>query len=183
MPGTCFLLSMASLELSFSNQNQSAQPQPGNSQPVSLTSTLDRSPSTLGFVGPKQLTDERIDIDLKTQTLTYYDGAELMGSFLISSGIRQLATPPGTYAILQKIPSHDFKGTNLDGTTYDFPDTKYDLLFYSGGGGDNLYIHGAPWNHHMGTPESHGCINATYADMEVLYPWAVVGATVTITSS
>lgn len=169
------------INFSFSgNPAQMQQVSTSSTSPVNVTSTLDRSPDIAAFVGPKQLTDERIDVDLKTQTLTYYDGAELMGSFKISSGIPQLATPPGTYAIMEKIPVHDFKGTNLDGTTYDFPGTKYNLLFYSGGGGDNLYVHGAPWNHHLGTQQSHGCINASYADMETLYPWAVVGAIVTI---
>ena len=148
---------------------------------VPVAAAVDRSPASGAFIGPVAKTSKRIDISLKDQSLTYYDGAMLIATFKISSGLWYTPTKPGTYSVIEKFPVHEFKGFNLDGTPYDLPNTKYNLLFHRESGGGNLYIHGAYWHHNFGHPMSHGCINASYADMELLYPWADIGTIVTIT--
>jgi len=117
---------------------------------------------------------KEIDVDLATQTLTYFLGQYQVGQFLISSGVKGLPTPPGQYAILKKIPSVDYKGSN-----YNYPNTKWNMMFKQQAAG-NLYIHGAYWHHNFGRPMSHGCINVSYANMEPLYNWADVGTKVNI---
>jgi hypothetical protein len=120
--------------------------------------------------------EKEIDIDLATQTLTYYLGSYQVGQFLISSGVKALKTPDGQFAILKKIPVVDYKGLN-----YDYPNTKWNMMFKQQAVG-NLFIHGAYWHHNFGHPMSHGCINVSYDNMEPLYNWADVGAKVIISN-
>ena len=117
---------------------------------------------------------KEIDVDLTTQTLTYFLGPYQVGQFLISSGVAKLPTPPGEYQILKKLPSVHYKGLG-----YDYPNTKWNLMFKQQKAG-NLYIHGAYWHHNFGHPMSHGCINVSYNNMEPLYNWADVGIKVII---
>jgi len=118
--------------------------------------------------------EKTINVDLKTQTLTYFFGPYKVGEFLISSGVKSLPTPTGIYEILKKLPFVHYKGLG-----YDYPNTKWNLLFKQQKAG-NLYIHGAYWHHNFGHPMSHGCINVSYSNMETLYNWADVGTKVTI---
>jgi lipoprotein-anchoring transpeptidase ErfK/SrfK len=120
--------------------------------------------------------EKEIDIDLATQTLTYYLGPYQVGRFLISSGVKALKTPDGQYAILKKVPVVDYKGLN-----YDYPNTKWNMMFKQQAAG-NLYIHGAYWHHNFGHPMSHGCINVSYENMEPLYNWADIGTKVIISN-
>lgn len=118
--------------------------------------------------------EKSIDVDLKTQTLTYYLGPYQVGKFLISSGVPGMPTPTGNYTILKKIPVVDYKGEN-----YDYPNTKWNMMFKQQKPG-SLYIHGAYWHHNFGHPMSHGCINVAYDNMEPLYNWTDVGTKVVI---
>ncbi len=107
-----------------------------------------------------------IKIDLKNQELSYFLGDKKITNFKISSGVKSLATPRGTYKILNKIPVKLYKGVG-----YNYPNTKWNLRFSTSG----LYIHGAYWHNKFGTPMSHGCINVSYENMESLYNMASTG--------
>ncbi len=117
---------------------------------------------------------KEIDIDLKTQTLTYSLGPYQLAKILVSTGVKSLPTPPGDYTILKKVPVVRYKGTN-----YNYPNTRWNMMFKQQSAG-NLYIHGAYWHHNFGHVMSHGCVNVSYADMEPLYDWADVGTKVHI---
>lgn len=110
--------------------------------------------------------EKLIKINLKNQELSYYLGLKKITSFKISSGIKRLATPRGTYKILNKTPIKLYKGVG-----YNYPNTKWNLRFSNSG----LYIHGAYWHNKFGTPMSHGCINVSYENMESLYNMASTG--------
>lgn len=69
----------------------------------------------------------------------------------------------------------DYIGGNADGTTYNYPNTKWNLSFLP-----HYYIHGAYWHNNFGHPMSHGCVNVSYNDMEQLYNFVDVGTPVTI---
>lgn len=118
--------------------------------------------------------EKSINVNLKTQTLTYFYGPYEVGQFLISSGVARLPTPPGGYQILKKVPVVNYRGVG-----YYYPKTKWNLMFKQQRAG-NLYIHGAYWHHNFGHPMSHGCVNVSYKDMESLYNWADVGTRVII---
>jgi lipoprotein-anchoring transpeptidase ErfK/SrfK len=119
---------------------------------------------------------KKIDVNLSTQTLSYYYGDYLVGTIKISSGIAQLPTPTGTFHVLAKIPVKNYAGRNPNGTHYYLPNTKWNLRFSVRG----YYIHGAYWHNNFGHPMSHGCINVSYQDMPQLYEFASAGTLITI---
>ncbi|MEK7616068.1 MAG: L,D-transpeptidase [Patescibacteria group bacterium] len=119
---------------------------------------------------------KRIDIDLSEQRLRYYFGDIEVSSILISSGLPMTPTPVGEFTVLKKLPLVRYRGLNRDGTVaYDYPRTKWNLMFYP-----RYYIHGSYWHNAFGTPRSHGCINVSYDDMEQIYNFATIGTRVTI---
>jgi lipoprotein-anchoring transpeptidase ErfK/SrfK len=114
--------------------------------------------------------DNWIDIDLTHQMLYAYEGGELVGSFLVSTGTSAHPTVTGQYNIYVK-----YRYTDMTGPGYYLPDVPYTMYFYSGYG-----IHGTYWHNNFGTPMSHGCVNMRTSDAEWLFSWASVGTLVNI---
>jgi lipoprotein-anchoring transpeptidase ErfK/SrfK len=111
-----------------------------------------------------------IDVDLSEQMLRAYDGADLVASFLVSTGIDLYPTETGQYHIYVKYLSSPMRGDD-----YYLPDVPYSL-YYSG----DFSIHGTYWHHNFGTPMSHGCINMDINDAKWLYHWSSIGTLVNI---
>ena len=120
-----------------------------------------------------QLT-KKIAVTIKDQTLRYYLGPYQVGSFKISSGIKNHPTPSGSFLIDKKLDTHVYKGKG-----YFYPNTKWNMRFLYHQEG-SYYIHGAYWHNRFGHPASHGCINVSYKNMETLYNWTPVGTLVEI---
>lgn len=114
--------------------------------------------------------EKRILISLKDQSLSYFLGPYLIKTIKISSGVKRLPTPVGSFSIQVKKPYVNYKGVG-----YYYPNTRWNLQFKKG-----YYIHGAYWHNKFGQPMSHGCVNVSYSDMEALYNWADVGTEVEI---
>ncbi|MCR4280133.1 MAG: L,D-transpeptidase [Candidatus Komeilibacteria bacterium] len=121
---------------------------------------------------PVQL-EKRIEVNLKEQRLTYFFDDKKLDSFLISGGIASLPTPKGEFKVMKKFPLKHYRGPG-----YDYPNTKWNLLFTIKQYG--YYIHGAYWHNNFGRPMSHGCVNVAYKDMEHLYWWAQTNTEVLI---
>ncbi len=121
--------------------------------------------------------EKDIYISLTNQNLFYVENMRIVGQFKISSGLRHTPTPPGEYTVLKKKPVVDYVGPG-----YNLPNTKWNLMFKPGRPGNplNYYIHGAYWHNNFGQPMSHGCINVSYENMEVLYNWADEGTRIHI---
>jgi len=115
-----------------------------------------------------------IGVHLADQTLTYSLGPYAIKTIKISSGLPRTPTPKGDFSIIIKKPVVHYRGID-----YNFPNTKWNLMFKYGSWG-NFYIHGAYWHNNFGRPQSHGCVNVSYADMEGLYNWAEEGTRVII---
>lgn len=118
---------------------------------------------------------KKIMVYLDEQKLRYFEGYELVGEVVVATGLRGMDTPRGEFSVLRKLPVHTYAGFD-----YYYPNIKWNLEFKHSGPGSNLFIHGAPWNHHLGRPGSHGCVNVSYKDMEPLYNWAESGTEVII---
>ncbi len=118
--------------------------------------------------------EKHIDVNLKTQSLTYSLGPYLLKTIKVSTGDRLHPTPAGEYSIILKKPLVTYKGAN-----YFFPNTRWNMMFKRGSLG-NLYIHGAYWHNKFGQRMSHGCVNVSYQDMESLYNWTDDGTKVVI---
>lgn len=123
------------------------------------------------------LMKKEIDVSLADQRLVYKLGDVVLDTYLISSGLPRTPTPRGSFTVLKKRPTVWYKGA-----TYNYPDTKWNLMFKHGSSGLNYYLHGAFWHHDFGKVKSGGCVNLPYeyAYAGRLYDWADVGTPVEI---
>jgi len=109
-----------------------------------------------------------IDVNLRTQRLTAYQGNTPVFTTLISAGLPGTPTVVGRFAIYTKLVS-----TRMTGPGYDLPNVPYTMYFYKGYG-----IHGTYWHNNFGHPMSHGCINMRTSDAAWLFNWASIGTPV-----
>ena len=116
--------------------------------------------------------DERwIDVELRSQILTLYQGAQAVYATLVSTGRAMrgpLATPVGEFRIWVKLVSHDMD--NLDDPEaeerYGLESVPWVMFFHRGYG-----LHGTFWHDSFGERRSHGCINLTLADAKRVFDW------------
>ncbi len=109
-----------------------------------------------------------IDVNLRTQRLTAYQGNTPVFSALISGGLPRTPTVVGRFAIYSKLTS-----TRMRGPGYDLPGVPYTMYFYRG-----YAIHGTYWHNNFGQPMSHGCVNMRTQDAAWLFNWASIGTPV-----
>ena len=121
---------------------------------------------------PQELADEGrwIDVDLSAQRVTAYDGAEMVRSFVVSTGTAIHPTLTGQFRVYIKLVS-----TPMAGPGYYLPGVPFTMYYYKG-----YALHGTYWHSNFGTPMSHGCINLTIPDSEWLFNFAEVGTLVNV---
>lgn len=113
-------------------------------------------------------TGKWIDVNIRTQTITAYQGNTPLKSVLVSTGVSWAPTPIGHYAIQTKITSQAMSGPG-----YYLPGVPW-VMYFTGA----YAIHGTYWHHNFGTPMSHGCVNLTIDDAKWFYDWAEIGTPV-----
>jgi lipoprotein-anchoring transpeptidase ErfK/SrfK len=120
--------------------------------------------------------EKRIEVDLRSQTLSYYQGEYKIGSFLVSSGVRN-TTPRGTFKIYNKSPNA--------WSSYGLW-MPYWMSFTPTG---KMGLHELPYwpngrregESSLGHPASHGCVRmGRNGEAKTLYEWAPVGTPVII---
>lgn len=96
-----------------------------------------------------------IEVNLATQTLTACRGRHSVRTMPISSGAPpHWTTPNGTFWIYKKLREDRMRGEDPHrGEHWDVAHVPF-VQYFNG----PIAIHGAPWNHHLGRPRSHGCI-------------------------
>lgn len=116
-----------------------------------------------------------IEINLSEQKLYAYEGTNLVGAYIVSTGQWSTPTPVGVRYIESK-----------SDRAYS---AKYDLYMpYWNSIGGGYGIHELPeWANgykegedHLGTPVSHGCIRLGVGSAEFIYNWAPTGTPVDI---
>lgn len=118
--------------------------------------------------------EKHILVVLSEQRLYTYEGDQLIGSFLISSGVAAHPTVTGVFKVWIKLPTTTMSGgTGSD--AYYLPGVKHTMYFYGDYG-----IHGTYWHNNFGTPMSHGCLNMSNEDAEIVYNWADIGTIVQV---
>ncbi len=110
-------------------------------------------PSELTPLSP-EVTNKRIEISLKTQTITAYENDALVQSSKIASGFGVNRTPSGKHRILFKNPTARMIGGEGQ-DAYDLPGVAFPTFFTWKG----VAIHGTYWHNDYGRPRSHGCVN------------------------
>ncbi len=125
------------------------------------------------FAGAK-----RIEVDLSTQTLTCYEGDEVVFTTRTASGVGgHLATPTGEHCVLLKQASRHMSNVPYAGMAeedqpdpadiFDLPGVPWNIFFDLQG----TAIHGAYWHNDFGIPRSHGCLNVACEAARFIYRW------------
>lgn len=120
--------------------------------------------------------DKWIEVDLTNQTVTAYERANAVNSFVIASGLPGYETPTGEYEIWLRVRSQTMQGgSKADGSYYNIPNVEWVSYFYQ-----DYALHGAWWREKFGAPASHGCVNMTNEDAKWVYNWAPLGTKVIV---
>jgi len=111
-----------------------------------------------------------IDINLSTQTLTAFEGDQVMRNFTVSTGRGASPTVVGEFRVWVKVRIQDMSGPG-----YYLRDVPYVMYFF-----EDYGIHGTYWHDNFGTPMSAGCVNMTIDDSNWMYQFASVGTLVKV---
>jgi hypothetical protein len=113
-----------------------------------------------------------IDVELATQTLVAYEGAQPVFATLVSTGKGRegtaTATPRGTFRMWAKLFTSNMDNLEDEGAHryYRMEDVPWVQYFSKGVG-----LHGAFWHRSFGHVRSHGCVNLAPIDAEWLFWW------------
>lgn len=122
---------------------------------------------------PEGVTGDRwMEINLFEQTLSVYDGRQLVFATMIASGLDPFWTRPGLFQIQQKLETTPMRGSfEVDRSdAYYLEDVPWTMYFDQA-----RALHGAYWRTNMGFPQSHGCVNLTIGDSRWIFDWAHEG--------
>ena len=130
----------------------------------------------------RMITDEEVapispDLDpaLKTivadvyyQTLSCYEGNTEVYFCKMASGVKEFATPVGTFYAWRKMYSINMSASvSQNGAGYDTSAVSWPTFI----NGDGIAIHATFWHNYFGTPRSHGCLNLKPEDAKWIYRW------------
>jgi len=110
------------------------------------------------------------DVNLSTQTASFYENGQLVNSWKISSGAVGHDTQTGNFTIRAHVRIQDMKGA--DYITKDVPWVTYF-------NGDQAF-HGTYWHNNFGHRMSHGCVNMPISAAKWVYDWAPDGVEVSV---
>ncbi|WP_316669666.1 L,D-transpeptidase family protein [uncultured Propionibacterium sp.] len=117
-----------------------------------------------------------LDVDLGSDTVTAYIGADAQATMLMVPGRPGMETVTGTYHVYLKYESQTMRGTNEDGTAWTAPGVEWVTYFYG-----SYALHAAPWQPSFGWDGpggSHGCVNMSTSDAQYVFAFAPVGTAV-----
>lgn len=107
-----------------------------------------------------------VHVDLSSQTLVLYTGDTPRYATLVSTGLPDHATPPGSFRIQRKFVSDSMSDIGADASDdrYSIDDVPWTQYFEG-----SLALHGAFWHAHFGIQRSHGCVNLAPADARYVF--------------
>jgi len=118
-----------------------------------------------------------IEVDLKKQTLAFWQDGRKLDTFAISSGLPQTPTPKGEFKIYKKRPNVRMSWYYGPGSpmNYDLPNVPWVASFTG-----PYTIHGTYWHENFGNPMSHGCVNMYTPQAKLVYDWSDIGTPIII---
>ena len=127
-------------------------------------------PSDVTPLSP-DVTNKRIEVNLKKQTITAFENDNPVLTHLICSGAGGFGTPRGTHKVLYKMVTSRMIGGS-GSSYYDLPGVPFCTFFtYSG-----VAIHGTYWHNDYGRPRSHGCVNVPSDVSRWFWRWTLPAA-------
>lgn len=122
---------------------------------------------------PSFATESRkwIDISIKSQMLTAYEGTKPVYVAYVSTGLGEMGDPVKTFATVRgafTIKSKHVTATMTGSAQadYELADVPYVQYFH-----ESYALHGAFWHDSFGRVHSHGCINLAPVDAAWLFEW------------
>lgn len=110
-----------------------------------------------------------IEVNLTEQKTYAWEGDQLAGEFLISSGLPGTPTVQGVFRMRVRTRSQTMSGGDrAAGTYYSLPNVEWVQYFF-----EDYSFHGTYWHNNFGNPMSHGCVNMTNEDAEWLFRWSM----------
>ena len=115
---------------------------------------------------PEDVSEEErwIDVNLDEQMLTVYDGTEPLFITLISSAKKGYVTPTGLYRIYDKSTGWDLASLPNSSDPYFLERVPFVMHYFP-----RYALHSAFWHSDFGKEASHGCINLSMKDAEVVF--------------
>jgi lipoprotein-anchoring transpeptidase ErfK/SrfK len=120
-----------------------------------------------------------VQVNLIEQTLTAYEGQEVVLHTKVSTGLPSLGrvaglpteTPRGNFNIDPKVPSKHMGDGQLTAEigAYELPGVPWTCFFEHSTG---IAFHGTYWHDNFGGRMSHGCVNMRVEDAKWLYRWS-----------
>ncbi|MBI3764106.1 MAG: L,D-transpeptidase [Chloroflexi bacterium] len=124
-------------------------------------------PVELAQISPG-VTNKRVEINIKTQELTGYEGETEVMKTRVATGYGGFGTPRGEWKIRRKRPSrHMSADDGAAADNFDLFGVPWVSYFYGG-----MSFHGTYWHNDFGAPRSHGCVNMTPQAAKWLYRWS-----------
>ena len=129
--------------------------------------------SMMRYISPAELeplsvgvADKRLEVDVKEQQLTAFEGDTPVFNTRIASGYGRNFTPKGEHFVIRKQPTSYMIG-GIGSDYYNLPGVAFPVYFtYSG-----VATHGTYWHNDFGRPRSHGCVNVTNRSAQWLFRW------------
>ncbi len=112
-------------------------------------------------------TERWISIDLYEQVLIAYNGETPFFATLISSGMSEWQTNEGLFHVYIRYPRTVMSGAYGEPDFYYLEEVPWTMYFDK-----DIAVHGAYWHDGFGYRRSHGCVNASITDANLLYNWA-----------
>lgn len=121
---------------------------------------------------------KRIEVSLAEQTLSAYEGKDLILYTQISTGVPTRGpspngiptdTPAGNFHVSLKVPSRHMGDGELTNSldAYELPGVPWVTFFHAYGIG----FHGTYWHDNFGVRMSHGCVNMRNEEAKWIYRW------------
>jgi hypothetical protein len=113
--------------------------------------------------------DKRIIVSIESQVLSAFEAEKIVYRCKISSGLRYMETPTGSFYINRKYPSRHMGngGLTSDILAYELPGVPWVSFFTDTG----IAFHGTYWHDNFGNPMSRGCVNLSYEDARWIFRW------------
>jgi hypothetical protein len=127
-------------------------------------------PSEITPISP-DVSNKRIEVNLKDQTITAYENDYAVLTSRISSGYGIHGTPRGEHTVLYKSPASRMTGGE-GADYYDLPGVPFPTFITWSG----VAIHGTYWHNDFGRPRSHGCLNVPSPVARWFWRWTLPSA-------
>ena len=131
---------------------------------------------------------KRIFISIPDQTMTVYQGGQMVLQTFISTGLAPNDTETGDFHIRLKYDKQDMAGftsgtgevigheDNGSGERYEVKDVPHVMYFNM----EAEALHGAYWHNNFGQRMSHGCVNQPLDVAAFMFDFAPIGTEVTV---